>query len=177
MSGEVRPARLDDAAAIARIHVGAWRVAYRGLLPQAVLDGLDLDARVERWRSFLADPGEKEHLVGLAHGAVKGFLSLGTSRDEDATPTTGEVYAVYVDPDSWRQAIGLRLMKAGLERLTARGFTRATLWILAENQRARSFYEALGMRLDGHDKQAQVHGHPAHELRLSIDLPVKAETP
>jgi hypothetical protein len=37
----VRRATLDDAPAIARVHVAAWQRAYRGQMPDAVLDGLD----------------------------------------------------------------------------------------------------------------------------------------
>ncbi len=32
---EIRPAEIDDAGAIARVHVTAWQEAYRGLVPQA----------------------------------------------------------------------------------------------------------------------------------------------
>jgi len=33
MIGLVRPPDIDDAAAIARVHVASWRSTYRGLLP------------------------------------------------------------------------------------------------------------------------------------------------
>jgi hypothetical protein len=36
----VRRARVQDAGGIARTWVRAWEVAYRGLVPDAVLDGL-----------------------------------------------------------------------------------------------------------------------------------------
>jgi len=35
----------DDALPLARLHVAAWRAAYRGLVPDEFLDGLDVDAR------------------------------------------------------------------------------------------------------------------------------------
>jgi hypothetical protein len=34
----VRPARLQDAAQMARVHVRCWQETYRGLMPDAVLD-------------------------------------------------------------------------------------------------------------------------------------------
>jgi hypothetical protein len=52
--GLVRPAVLQDAPAIAAVHVATWRDAYAGLLPDDFLDGLDVDQRAERWRGRLA---------------------------------------------------------------------------------------------------------------------------
>ena len=51
---EVRWATADDAAAIAAVHIASWRAAYRGLLPDAVLDSLSLEARTDHWREWLA---------------------------------------------------------------------------------------------------------------------------
>ena len=50
----VRTARADDAEALATAHVRAWQAAYRGILPQDYLDAIDLDARVEQWRGWIA---------------------------------------------------------------------------------------------------------------------------
>ena len=45
----------DDAAGIATTHVASWRAAYRGLLPQSLLDDLSVDRRTEQWREAIAD--------------------------------------------------------------------------------------------------------------------------
>ena len=37
---DIRPARLEDVPEITVFHVRSWQAAYRGLLPQAYLDGL-----------------------------------------------------------------------------------------------------------------------------------------
>jgi GNAT superfamily N-acetyltransferase len=52
----VHRAGVDDADAIGRVHVASWRVAYRGLLPDEVLEGLDPAARSGQWREILARP-------------------------------------------------------------------------------------------------------------------------
>ena len=51
----VRSAELDDATAIARVHVATWRSAYRGLLPDEFLASLGLSHYEERWRRSLHD--------------------------------------------------------------------------------------------------------------------------
>ena len=51
----VRPAVLDDAAAIARVHVASWRTTYRGLLPDDFLSSLSEESYTDRWRRVMAD--------------------------------------------------------------------------------------------------------------------------
>jgi hypothetical protein len=38
----VRPATPDDADAIASVHVRSWQAAYRGIVPDAMLDALSI---------------------------------------------------------------------------------------------------------------------------------------
>jgi len=51
----VRQATIDDAGDIAVVHVATWRAAYRGLMPQSLLDGLSVEARTAVWRRILRD--------------------------------------------------------------------------------------------------------------------------
>jgi hypothetical protein len=51
----IRRAQLADAAALAVVHVASWRRAYGGLLPDAYLDGLDVDRWTTRWEAALAE--------------------------------------------------------------------------------------------------------------------------
>ena len=55
----IRPATVEDAPALAQVHVTSWRETYRGLVPDAYLDSLSVPERTERWRGRLsgADPG------------------------------------------------------------------------------------------------------------------------
>jgi len=46
---DVRPAAFGDVAQIVEVHVAGWHVGYRGLLPQAFLDGLTAADRLSRW--------------------------------------------------------------------------------------------------------------------------------
>jgi len=53
----IREASVEDAPAIAYVHVAAWRVAYRGLLPQEHLDQLDEGRRAEVWAHLISSAG------------------------------------------------------------------------------------------------------------------------
>jgi hypothetical protein len=52
----IRRAELSDAKGIAAVHVAAWRVAYRGLLPDDVLDRLSIEDSAKRWWERIAKP-------------------------------------------------------------------------------------------------------------------------
>lgn len=166
----IRLATTDDARAIAEIHVRAWQAAYQGLIPEEHLLSMSVDRREGKWLETLATgPGETR--VAEDEGRILGWISTGPSRDEDATPQTGELYAMYLHPDHWRQGIGQALWEAGKASLVAAGFQAATLWVLTGNERARRFYEANGFAPDpGHEKTFGLCGEVIPEFRMRCSL-------
>jgi len=67
----VRPAVAADAPAIARVHVASWREAYRGIIPQQVLDELDEAEWAARHRAHVP-PGSGELHALYAHPSAWG---------------------------------------------------------------------------------------------------------
>jgi GNAT superfamily N-acetyltransferase len=59
------------------------------------------------------------------------------------------VYAIYVVSAWWSAGAGRALMNAALAALRADGYLRAVLWVLADNVRARRFYDRAGFAPDG----------------------------
>lgn len=169
----VRPARAEDAGQIALVHVRSWQGAYRGLIPQAYLDGLDVAQRRQTWGRALAETDDPRAgvLVADDDGRVVGFVGYFPSRDPDADPiVVAEIGAIYLLPGTWRGGIGRRLMDAALDRLAGAGFIQATLWVLESNARARRFYEAGGWSADGTAKQDDSRGFPLSEVRYRRPL-------
>jgi ribosomal protein S18 acetylase RimI-like enzyme len=78
---------------------------------------------------------------------VAGIVAAGPSRDPG--DADGQLYALYVDPDRFGAGYGSALDQAARAHLAGQGFTRATLWVLVGNDRARSFYERRGWEADG----------------------------
>ncbi|MDA2805021.1 GNAT family N-acetyltransferase [Nocardiopsis suaedae] len=142
----VRHARSGDAAPIEEIRVAGWRSAYRGLMPDEVLDGLAPDHG--RRTAQLDDPLGTD-LVADVDGRVAGWLSYGPARDGDAPPGANEVYACYVAPAAWRGGVGRALMAAALTHLDG---DPALLWVLKGNRRAIGFYAAFGFHPDGAER-------------------------
>jgi GNAT superfamily N-acetyltransferase len=167
----VRDAEPVDAAAIARVHVESWQGAYQGLIPQPVLDGLEVSAaRIARWRRAVESaPGTV--LVAESDRSVIGFAHVGPTRDADGDPArTGELTTIYLLPACWSQGTGRLLMDAVVARLGVLGYADAMLWVLGTNVRARRFYEAGGWVHDGTVKTEERDGYSLSEVRYRRPL-------
>lgn len=92
----VRPARPEDAGALATVHVAAWQGAYRGHMPDDYLDAMDVGRWTAGWTRMLTSPDLPDPQVAEVDGEVQGFVGVGPLRDEvdDADPGTGELYAM-----------------------------------------------------------------------------------
>jgi GNAT superfamily N-acetyltransferase len=119
-------------------------------LPDDYLDRLSVDEREKTHRGHLEEPSsEWGTLVADDGGRVVGFSTYGPSRDDDAPSATGEVPAIYLAPDVIGTGVGRELLAETIVALRAAGFTRASLWVLEANVRARRFYEKAGWEWDG----------------------------
>jgi GNAT superfamily N-acetyltransferase len=148
----VRVATANDAGAFCAVRHRSWRAAYTGVMPQAVLDAMDLGAAYAGWWPFLRLPPTRRHgaLVAGRPGAVVGLAVMGPSRDTDLEAHgTGEITLLYVDPMAMGLGIGHRLLVAATAWLRDRGFEDVRLWTLQGNSNARTFYERHGWWHDG----------------------------
>ena len=146
----IRRAEPEDAHDIALAHVTAWRVAYRGIVPDAFLDSADFaNARIAGWHRRLHDgrpdgwDEQDEIFAAVIDGRVVGFGHVGRERTDDGPGERGEVYGFYLHPDSWGSGVGDALM-AMCEATLRERFPTAVLWVLRDNPRARRFYERAG---------------------------------
>ncbi|HEX9268613.1 MAG TPA: GNAT family N-acetyltransferase [Candidatus Limnocylindria bacterium] len=171
MTAIIRPAVVADARAIAEVHIRSWQEAYRGQLPDAWLDGLSaqLERREARWRETLAGRHGERSFVAERDGRLIGFVLVVPSLDDDATPDTGQLSAIYLLQEAWGIGVGRDLMTIAMADLRSR-FRRATLWVLRSNARARRFYEIAGWRADGREKVEDWAGARIDEVRYVIDV-------
>ena len=151
----LRPAVPDDAMAVARVHVRAWQVAYRGLMPEEYLAGLRPEERAQRYDFASGDPARPRTLVAIEADTILGFATISAARDEDAVGQ-GELCALYVEPDCWGRGIGQTLASAARGELHGLGYRMAILWVVAGNARAERFYRADGWSRDGLRRAGQI---------------------
>lgn len=162
---EIRPARPEDADAIAAVHVRSWKSAFPGLLPQDYLDALGPEDRLGQWQEALSSSPWPVVLVGEEEGRLIGFIAVAPSADADAGSAVGEVQTLYVDPEAWGRGRGAGLLAAGVAELAREGFTMATLWVLHSNHRARRFYARHGWDADGTVKEHDWVAFTATDVR------------
>jgi len=158
----VRPARLADAAAIARVHVASWNAAYRGILPDDVLARHDVGHRLDTRRRILQDT-DGLHLVAhdTTFGDIVGFCDAGRARRPG--PWQGEVYAIYLLHHARYLGIGRQLFDHTMAWMRARNWSSMIVWVLENNPHARRFYEALGGRASGRVRST-IAGFPVVEV-------------
>jgi GNAT superfamily N-acetyltransferase len=168
----IRPATVDDVEAFVSMKNDAWRWAYTGILPDEHLDALTIDAQVARWRDRFARPGPAADWVFVAvdEDRVVGVAGAGPSRDDDATPSTGELAMLYLDRDHLGRGLGRALHDRALDALRAASYTRATLWVLEANQRGRGFYGHVGWTPDGTRSDHMVECANFPMVRYAIGL-------
>lgn len=144
----IRRAELKDATGIAQVQVAAWRSAYRGLLPDDVLERLSIADSARRWQGRIAQ--HWGHIFVAEREGIVGFAACGENSDEDVDQEkVAELYVIYVHPAEWRKGHGRALWQEALRCLQKEGFEHVILWVLRGNERAISFYERLGFAADG----------------------------
>jgi ribosomal protein S18 acetylase RimI-like enzyme len=167
----IRPAIPADAPAIAAIQVAAWRAAYRGHMPDAALDELDVSAGSLMWGKLL----QSDHAITVAEvdGQTVAFCCVVPSRDPDHNPDSdAEISAIYVYPNHWRRGAGRALCTAAFAAAADSAFGAIALWVLATNAPAIRFYETMGFRRDSATKSETVaEGVLVQLVRLRRKLP------
>jgi GNAT superfamily N-acetyltransferase len=160
----IRRGVIDDATEASRMHADTWRISYRGLVPDALLDGLSDDRWEPGWRRGFEsmDPTRVVHVAEIA-GRIVGFAGGGRARAGAPPGYIGEVYAIYVHPARQGQGIGRVLLKAAAEGLVERGLVPIVIWTLFDNPQSRGFYESRGGMVVG-EKRELFDGFELHEV-------------
>jgi ribosomal protein S18 acetylase RimI-like enzyme len=144
----VRPATLQDAPAIAKVRVDSWRATYRGMIPDAYLDGMSLEDSTTLWERIMSAPAGSNRSVFVAESqaGVIGFAA-GMLLGEEKLGFDSELTGIYLQPQAQRQGLGQRLVKAVAQDCAARDASGMLVWVISANKMARQFYEKLNGEL------------------------------
>lgn len=142
MTLELRDATPVDAEAIAALHTASWRSAYRGIMPDAYLDGDCGRERLAHWSGKLADPPSGGHIVlALLEDAPLGFIAVWSDPDGASDAYLDNLH---VAPGSRGLGIGRHLLGMVARRLADEGRRTLYLWVFDANRQAYRFYRSLG---------------------------------
>lgn len=161
----IRPAVFEDAQPIALVHIDSSQEAYAGIAPDEYVADGDVAARTDHWREQLGPDRDPDVGVWIAEvdGKVRGFASIGPSRDEDAERRQLEIYTTYLDPRYWGRGLARELMRTLLAEVPVD--VPISLWVPAESSRARHFYRRHGFNPDGTERMRQLGGTTLLETR------------
>jgi len=161
---ELRPARSDDAPAIARLHIACWAETYDGVLDAAFLAENTVETATTEWRGMLASgsaettvPGSRI-LLAFDAGDLVGVARSAPAEHADAV-RPDKLDSLYTLARTHGSGLGALLLDGVL------GDRPAYLWIVTANVRAERFYAKHGFALDG---AANLYApwHDAHCSRM-----------
>jgi len=142
---EVRPAGVEDAEAVVRVHEDASAGAFEELVGRRFADVFPRDERLDTCRRRLSELRTSEGiLVAELDGVVVGMTSWCV--DESGA---GEIEDLHVLPRAWGTGVAPALLEEGVRALVAAGANDTFLWVGEANARARRFYEREGWSYDG----------------------------
>ena len=153
----IREATGLDATGIALVHVNSWQTNYAGIIEQSFLDKISFDKRLTSWKEILRS--KNMHLVLLCGEQIIGFAGAGPVRPEsrvgqhplfkDKGESSGEIYAIYLSEPHKGKGWGKALFNRCRLELSQQGFETFVVWALADNSRAKRFYESQGGEICG----------------------------
>lgn len=137
----IRRAKPGDLTMLAAVFDAAWREAYQGIIPGVALERFIAKRGPAAWRAMI---GRGRGLAAMESGErIVAYAAYGRARDRSLR-AEGEVDEIYVLPEYQGVGLGSRLFRAVRNDLSDHGLTRVGVWALADNERARAFYEGLG---------------------------------
>ncbi|PRX46603.1 ribosomal protein S18 acetylase RimI-like enzyme [Prauserella shujinwangii] len=131
---ELRPARPEDAGAIAEIWCAGWSDGHRGNVPDELAA-----ARTEESFRARAPRRVGDAAVAVVAGEVAGFVMV----------VGDEVEQVYVAAAHRGGGVAAALLDEAERRVAASGHDQAWLAVVPGNARARRFYERRGWTDEG----------------------------
>jgi GNAT superfamily N-acetyltransferase len=143
----VRRATAADAPGIARVRIDSWRTTYRGMIPDAYLDGMQVESSIALWDRVLTAGPNTTSVFIAEHGREIAGFACGTLLKEPKHGYDAELAAVYLRRDFQRVGLGRGLVGAVVEAQLTHGATGLLTWVIAGNKGARAFYESLGGEL------------------------------
>lgn len=148
MTETIRRAQIEDAHAIAEVHVASWRTTYKGIMSDEELANLSVERRKLMWDHELNNEQTITYVAEDEQGHIVGFASGGPNRTDTDNPREtdtyhSELYAIYLLQEVQRHGLGRNLAHVLVEELQRRGYQSMLLWVAADNP-ARKFYEAMG---------------------------------
>lgn len=140
---QIREANPSDLEAIANLHAQSWRIAYRGILRDAYLDGDLVEERRALWQERFSKPASNQTIVVAE--IDRGIVGLACAYGDHDERWGTLLENLHVAPGHKGTGIGAQLVNQ-IALWSSRSHTAVGmhLWVLALNTAAQGFYQRLG---------------------------------
>ena len=168
----IREAVESDAEGSAYVYVKSWQTSYVGIIEQSYLDHISYDQRLQLRKKIL-QLKDTLQLVVTFGGQIVGFADAGPLRPKpyneqlslfkDQDVKRGEIYAIYFLAEHQGKGLGKEFYQQCRRWFGLQDFQQFITWGLADNVRAKCFYEREGGKIIGEvtvhigDKSYQEH--------------------
>ncbi len=154
----IRPATIEDVAAMSYIHSRTWKIAYKDFITKQYLDNITDDGWIPIFKRELLE-NIHEAAVFELDNKITGCITFGKGRNDQTCTmpnsvtseisscsgcNSGEIISLYVLPEYWHSKQGYELTKFAVERLKQLGFRDCYLWVIKDNEHAKRFYKKYG---------------------------------
>lgn len=141
----IRKAAVEDAAAIAKVHVDSWRTTYKGIMPSDYLNSLSYEKRTVLWERNIEEKGDYVVVAETDIGNITGF-GTASKRDTNTVARSGDLTSIYLLEEYQGQGIGKMLLKELFLHFKRLDYERIFVEVLEDNK-TRYFYEYYGAKL------------------------------
>ena len=133
----IKPAKPEDAPAIARVNIASWQSTYRGLI------AMRFDEYLKKWNNIISRGEENFCFVAENEsGEVIGY-ACGGENTHAKFSFRGELFAIYLLREYQGQRIGKKLFMRSIEEFKKRNIPSFLLFVLSSNTHSRKFYESF----------------------------------
>ncbi|WP_458862692.1 GNAT family N-acetyltransferase [Acidaminobacterium chupaoyuni] len=151
MEVSIRKVKNGDAPALAKIQTESWNAAFRHILSAETLEKSTQPGRVEAMYQRLLDENIGHGYLLELDGKAHCIAYWDRARDAEMQGCA-EIICIHSLRERWGKGYGTKMMEKLLEDIARAGYSKVILWVFAENERARKFYEARGFAANGKEK-------------------------
>ena len=165
MCSFIRRAVPGDEAALAFIQTESWKAAFHQILSPELLKRLtNIEQSEEMYRRLLQEHRGNGYILSVDNKPH--CIAWWDSTREQDMPGYAEIICIHSLPGNWHRGYGSQMMDRLLADIACAGYSDVMLWVFADNERARRFYEAKGFRETGKTQPAYETLEICYERRL-----------
>lgn len=139
---KIRKAIVSDARGIAIVHVNTWKVTYKDILPQKMLQNLTYSNREAVWVKNIERQNNHVWVIENDIGEIVGFADT-SKREKMAHQHTYNLTSIYLLPSYQGRGWGSKLLRELFEFYKKQQVESVYVGVLKDNP-AKKFYTYLG---------------------------------